>query len=407
MAIESQDRKPATAPSKAPKKQGEIPVYELSEGLDQLETMVREKMSQLNRPVIVGFGGGSASGKTDAATKFRSRFSQGATESQSIDDYYLSREYIVDHNLNFDQPEAINLGSWRKDLHFLQSGIPVRVPVYRYGIIGSETEAEAEREYKVLQSRPVIVVDGLFALDNAFKSELDIKVFVDIGLHGRLLRRLMRDVVRAGEKPADILSYFLSVVDPMHEQYVEVTKANADMVIKNEYNPNIEARRSGLHEVQLKFNGALDEEFLRRLGAERLGVVEQVDTYYNPRDRDLSKTGESVRIREEAGHNILTYKGPAVEGKFRERPKFEFEIDAETKAKFLTIYGDSVKVIKKHRTLYQLDEAVISIDMVDGLGDFIEVRPGHKDGDRLGLETILEKLGLDLVFGIKDPYVVM
>ena len=193
----------------------------------------------------------------------------------------------------------------------------------------------------------------------------------------------------------------------MHEQYVEVTKANADMVIKNEYNPNIEARRSGLHEVQLKFNGALDEEFLRRLGAERLGVVEQVDTYYNPRDRDLSKTGESVRIREEAGHNILTYKGPAVEGKFRERPKFEFEIDAETKAKFLTIYGDSVKVIKKHRTLYQFDEAVISIDMVDGLGDFIEVRPGHKDGDRLGLETILEKLGLDLVFGIKDPYVVM
>jgi predicted adenylyl cyclase CyaB len=137
-----------------------------------------------------------------------------------------------------------------------------------------------------------------------------------------------------------------------------------------------------------------------------------VDTYYDPRDRNLIETGEILRIREEGDHKILTYKGPKIESKFRERPKFEFEIDTETERKFLSMYGDSVKVIKKERVLYQLDDMVFSVDSVSkiendattNLGKFIEIRSTSKGGKKPKIDEALAKLGLDINQGIKESY---
>ena len=78
------------------------------------------------------------------------------------------------------------------------------------------------------------------------------------------------------------MDYFAKIVEPMHDKYIQNTKANADLVINNEYSPKVEAQKSGLHEVQLKFKAThLTEEKLRKLGAERLAVVVQNNHYYN------------------------------------------------------------------------------------------------------------------------------
>ena len=258
----------------------------------------------------------------------------------------------------------------------------------------------------------VVVVEGLFALNDILKKEGDVKVFVDIGTHGRILRRLLRDIERTGQKPEDIIRYFSEVVEPMHDKYIQSTKKNADFVIKNEYSPKVEAERSGLHEVQLKFKGNIDPETLRKLGAEKISQTTQIDHYYNPKDRNLIDTDELLRIREEGTGTVLTYKGPRVESQYRDRPKFEFDIDDETKTKFLSIYGKLVKSIKKERTLYQLDGLVFSIDKVSKLeesveksiGTYIEIRSTNKSLDEEKLKTILQKLGLDINQGIKESY---
>ena len=55
----------------------------------------------------------------------------------------------------------------------------------------------------------------------------------------------------------------------MHEKYVETTKKNADIIIKNEYDPKVEAANSGLHETQIKFK--LDKAIalnVKKYGAE-------------------------------------------------------------------------------------------------------------------------------------------
>ncbi len=388
----------------------DIPEYYLEQGVIRLTELVREKISQQEGPMVVEVAGGSASGKTSAvAAKLKEMFGEEAM-ILSMDNYYRGKTFMdaeaqKGNVLNWDQPEALNLPLLKEHLSELKAGRPIQKPIYSF----KTSEPTGAEE---LQPRRVIIVEGLFALDAVVKSEGDIKVFVDIGPHGRILRRLLRDVERTNQKPSDILGYFAEVVEPMHEKYIESTKRNADVIISNEYSPKIESERSGLHEVQLKFPATLDVETLRKVGAERLGAVMQVDTYYNPQDRNLVETGEILRIREESGHRILTYKGSKIESKFRYRPKFEFEIDKETERKFLSIYGSSVKVIKKERTLYQLNGVVFSLDSVskieDGvttdLGKFIEIRSTSKDANRQKLEEVLSKLGLDVGRGIKESY---
>ena len=292
----------------------------------------------------------------------------------------------------------------------LKAGQAIDKPIYDF------PSATADKT-EPIQPRKVIIVEGLFALDDQLKDLGDVKTFVDIGTHGRIIRRLLRDVERTGQAPADILRYFSEVVEPMHDKYVDTTKRNADFIINNEYNPKIEAEKSGLHEVQIKFHinmplAQLDKK-IRSLGADRIASNKQVDHYYNPSDRDLMKTGEILRIRQESGKRILTYKGPKVESSMRVRPKLEFEIDRDTTRAFLNIYSNKQKTITKIRTTYQSKNGLIfSIDHVEKqeggqvtiLGDFMEIRSIDPNVDQAKIAELVRSLGLNNSAPIQQSY---
>lgn len=410
LALHGKPTETTPMPVKTELEHPEIQAYELEEGVSKLIDLITEKASQQKEPVVVEIAGGSASGKTSAVSaKIKEAFGENALIF-SMDDYYRGKTFMDEqaqagNMLNWDQPEALNLELLQKHLEQLKKRKSIQKPLYSM----KTGEPDGQEE---LQPKKVIIVEGLFALNDAVKEQGDVKAFVDIGTHGRILRRLLRDIERTGQRPADILKYFSEIVEPMHEKYIQSSLKNADLIIKNEYSPQIEAGKSGLHEVQLKFKVEINEETLRKLGAERLGVVSQKDYYYNPKDRDLIDTDEILRIRDEGKHKILTYKGPRVESKFRKRPKFEFEIDEETEKRFLQIYGDQIKIIMKDRTLYQLDGIVFSVDSVSKienmekiqLGSFIEIRSTDKDASEDAIKRLIERLGLSETTGIKQSY---
>jgi len=393
-----------------PKEKLDIPEFKLEEGIGKLVDSIREKMTQGKDNVVVEIAGGSASGKTIVVADMVKKVFGNEALILSADDYYRGKTFMdaeakKGNVLNWDQPEALNLDLFRQHLAQLKSGEPIEKPIYDMKV--SEPTSTVE-----VAPKKTIIVEGLFVLDEKLKDEGDIKVFVDTGIHGRIIRRLLRDIQRTGQKPADILKYFAQVVEPIHEKYIESTKKNADLIINNEYSPQIEAERSGLHEVQLKFRGILDLDMLRKLGAEKLSSTMQIDKYYDPKDRNLVQTGEILRIREEGKKKTLTYKGPKIESQFRERPKFEFDIDADIEETFLDIYGDMQKIITKERTLYQFGGIVFSIDKVskneDGkdvdLGDFIEIRSTDKELDQEKIKSVITQLGLNIKEGIKESY---
>lgn len=397
------------------RKESEIPEYDLESGLRALIDLVKNKVAKLSarESCVVLVAGGNASGKTSQVAKRLKEEFPGEAEILSMDDYYRGATFMKEIEsergikLNWDQPEAVNIELIGLHLLELKAGLTVQKPIYSFKT-GEPTGNEEFKPHKV------IIVEGLFALHRFLKDIGDVRVFVDIGLHGRILRRLLRDVERIGWKPADILAYSAEIIEPMHEKHVQSTKISADIVIRNEYDPRVEAGRSGLHELQLKFRGTLDDEFLRKIGAESLGSVSQRDVYYNPKDRNLALTGEIFRIRHESGRILLTYKGPLMDSRFRERPKFEFEISQETENKLLPLYGSAVKTISKTRSLYEFKGIVFSLDHVMrvekddivSLGNFIELR-GTGKSDQEKLFVTISILGLDYKNCLRESYAEM
>ena len=67
--------------------------------------------------------------------------------------------------------------------------------------------------------------------NKALGSQMDIKIFVDTDADVRLIRRIKRDVAKRGRSLESVLTQYLNTVKPMHEQFVEPSKKNADLVV--------------------------------------------------------------------------------------------------------------------------------------------------------------------------------
>ncbi|NTW13405.1 MAG: CYTH domain-containing protein [Candidatus Moranbacteria bacterium] len=384
---------------------GNIPTFGLEDGVAETIGRIRVLLKTSTRPVIGLITGGTSSGKTKfVAEKVCAAFGDQALRLP-MDDYYRGASFMKEEAargniLNYDQPEAVDIPGVATDARSFLDGKPIRKRVYGWDGVSKITE-------ELIWPKPVVIIEGIFALNEEIQALGDIRIFVDIGRHGQLLRRLLRDVVERGDQaPNGILRYFTGTVIPMHELHVQPSIRNADLIIRNEYDPFTEAWRSGTAEKQLKFKVPdIDTEKIRRTGSEFLGATEQIDKYRDLPDGRLGVTGESIRIREVNGKFIFGYKGPRAKSDCRKRPKFEFEIDKATKDQLSGLYTRLTQtVIKSPRLLYGMDSFIFSVDEVycrygNGprtfLGKFLEIRVGNDPRSYEAVDRFLDSLGLE------------
>ena len=79
---------------------------------------------------------------------------------------------------------------------------------------------------------PVIVIEGLFALyDAELCKMMSLKIFVDTAADVRFIRRLQRDMAERGRSADSVINQYLETVRPMHKQFIEPTKRNADVIL--------------------------------------------------------------------------------------------------------------------------------------------------------------------------------
>ena len=60
---------------------------------------------------------------------------------------------------------------------------------------------------------------------------MDIKVYMDTDDDIRIIRRIKRDVESRGRTLDSVIHQYLTVVKPMHQQFIEPTKKFADIII--------------------------------------------------------------------------------------------------------------------------------------------------------------------------------
>lgn len=162
-----------------------------------------------------------------------------------------------------------------------------------------------------------------------------------------------------------------------------------------------------MYEVEVKVAADLAAvaERLDELGATQAGDVVQVDTYYDAPHRDFAETDEALRVRRETREGDtevrITYKGPLVEAESKTREEYETGVaDGETAdAIFENLGFTPAATVEKDRRCYRYDGYTVTLDAVEGVGDFVEVETEtDEDGveaAREGAFTILRELGLD------------
>jgi uridine kinase len=178
--------------------------------------------------LVIGVAGGTGAGKSAIVRALVDRVGGRVID---LDSYYLDRSGLTPaerDRVNYDEPAAIDVALLADHLGRLTRGEPVDKPVYSFA---THTRSGVE---PIAPTR-LVIVEGLFTLWwPSLRSLLDLKVFVDSPPDLRLIRRIRRDMTERGRTLEHVLQQHLATVHPMHERYVEPTRAYADVVVGND-----------------------------------------------------------------------------------------------------------------------------------------------------------------------------
>lgn len=182
---------------------------------------------------VIGIAGGSGSGKSTFAKRLKERFPEDIA-LVSCDNYYLARHDmpLEQRKLqNYDSPEAFEFELMVSQITALKKGEDILCPVYDF------TQHDRSDEVLPIAAKPVVLIDGILILAEPKLRELmDMKIYVETDADERILRRVRRDMKERGRDLDGIIAQYLATVKPMHNAFVEPTKAQADIIINGGLN---------------------------------------------------------------------------------------------------------------------------------------------------------------------------
>lgn len=198
--------------------------------------------------LIIGIAGGTGSGKTTVVQQIMNELPSDEVGIISQDSYYRQTSrlsYEERSKTNFDHPNAIDFELLATHLADLKAGKTIEQPVYSF-ITHNRTS-----DTVITHPRKVMIVEGILILSDALLRDMfDIKVFVYADSDERLIRRLKRDIAERGRDMEEVLNRYQTTLKPMHEQFIEPTKAYADIIIPHDrYNTvAIDVVRAVIHQ---------------------------------------------------------------------------------------------------------------------------------------------------------------
>lgn len=181
----------------------------------------------MGKVTVIGISGGSGSGKTTIVKKISEVHPDLVCIPQ--DNYYRSAEYINNQNItafNFDHPSAFDTDLIVDHLSKLREGNAVDMPLYDF--VKHRRQEESVR----IEPRKVIIFEGIMVyFDKRVRDLIDLKVYVDTPDDIRFIRRMRRDILDRGRTMDSVITQYLEVVRPGHYEFIEPTKAFADLIV--------------------------------------------------------------------------------------------------------------------------------------------------------------------------------
>ena len=182
------------------------------------------------KPIIIGIMGGSASGKTTFATALAEELADYSPITLHQDLYFRDwseftpeeREKVITAN----HPDAVRWDVLIADVEKLRAYTPIETPAP-----GTRAESRGD-EKKTTQPSQIVIVEGhLIYWNERLRNLIDIKLFLDVDAHERVLRRLLRDVGTRSGSLESAISWYRRDVLPNFPIYTEPCKQYADLII--------------------------------------------------------------------------------------------------------------------------------------------------------------------------------
>jgi len=182
---------------------------------EAIDYIAKQIINAKSKPFFIGLAGESGAGKTYFSKRLQHKVLQ-------IDEYYFDRAPME----LWDSPEGIELDLLRKHMLELKKGNAVQKPIYKHETarrIGSE-------EFK---PHEIIIVEGLYALNEKLKDLYDLRVYIESEPDTTLERKTIRDMTERGRTREFVRKQFDEIVKPMANIHVVPTRKHADIIVVN------------------------------------------------------------------------------------------------------------------------------------------------------------------------------
>lgn len=181
-------------------------------------------------PITVGIMGGSASGKTTFASALAEQLTEFSPVVLNQDSYFrdwseyseAERERVITAN----HPDAVLWDALIADIKKLRDGDAIVKPTP-----GTRAAQRGAEKTSVQPSKVVIVEGHLIFWSEDLRDLMDIKLFLDVDAHERVLRRMLRDVAQRGGDLEWAINWYRRDVLPNFPVYTEPCKQYADLII--------------------------------------------------------------------------------------------------------------------------------------------------------------------------------
>jgi len=183
----------------------------------------------MERPILLGIAGGTASGKTLVARRVVEDLGSNEVVIIDQDSYYRDMKHLSEEErarINYDHPDAFDREFLLEHIQALLRGQPIEKPVYDY-----KHHRRREDTFRI-EGHSVVILEGILVLeDPALRRLMNIKVFIDADADTRLIRRIRRDVAERDRSLESILTQYEDQVRPMYEQFIAPSKRYADIIV--------------------------------------------------------------------------------------------------------------------------------------------------------------------------------
>lgn len=332
--------------------------------------------------ILVGLAGPSGAGKTVFTEKILNFMPSIAVISM---DNYNDASRIVDGN--FDDPRLTDYDTLLQNVSDLKAGKPVQVPVYDF----KSSSRIGYRTVEVPSSR-IVIIEGIYALSEKLRPLLDLRVSVTGGVHFDLVKRVIRDIQRAGQEPQEIIHQISETVYPMYKAFIEPDLETAHIKIINKFNP-FTGFQSPTYILKSARKVTVDQiKTVLRSEDSIESMEETYDIYLLPPGEDPESCQSYLRMRNKDGKYSLMFEEWVTDHPFVISPRITFEVSVRLLGGLMALGYTIAAILKRSSHVFSIDRVCVKLDWLEQLNrQYVQVQ----GKDRLAVGSIAERLGLE------------